>query len=228
MRLLALAALSLLVLAMPGVGLGMPLNDIQLAQASRFHFDSTLTVKEALDRYSLFSRVTWQVMYDEKNRKVVEARGYFDMAKIATRTDSSTCVNTQGVYVGLTDDGPFYILQFRPDFLKQKAAIIYSGVWGLHGGGRLADPDMLWAKALVTDELPSPTPLCAMPLAELSPADKLAIQEAPVTDPDADKPVAPPREAPDPAKTPAPPAKSAVEATKKSQETPPTPTTTGR
>jgi hypothetical protein len=225
---LAWAALLALALAVPGQVPAMPLNDIQLAQASRFTFDSTLTVKEALERYSLFSRVTWQVLFDEKNRKVVEARGYFDMDKIATRTDSATCVNAQGVYVGLTDNGPFYILQFRPDFLKQKAAIIYSGVWGLHGGGRLADPDMLWAKALVTDELPSPTPLCAMPLSELSPADRLAIQEAPVTDPDGDKPVAPPREAPDPAPTPPPPAKSAPEATRKSQETPPTPTTTGR
>ncbi|MFZ5427982.1 MAG: hypothetical protein ACOZEN_13485 [Thermodesulfobacteriota bacterium] len=212
----------------------MPLNDVQLAQNAKFPFDSTMTVKEAMDGYYYFNRVTWQVYYDINNRKVVEARGYYDMAKIKTRTDQSTCVDRAGTFVGLTEGQPFYILQYRPDFTKQKAELIYSGLWGLHDDGRLDDPDLLWAKALVTGELPSPTPLCDMKVDQLSPQDQLAIQEEPVHDPGAPKPPTQtpegtPRVAPDEAKQPVGPApKSAAQTAKKIQEEPPTPTKAGR
>jgi len=226
--------LALLVLLTAAPARAMPLNDIQLAQGSRFPFDSTMTVKEAMDSFWYFNRVTWQVYYDINNRKVVEARGYFDMAKIKTRTDQSTCVTKAGVSVGLNDGQPFYILQYRPDFVKQKAEMIYSGLWGLYDEGRLDDQDLLWAKAIVTGELPSPTPLCNMKLDQLSAEDDLAIQEAPVTDPGAPKPATQtpkgtPRMAPDEAKDPVQPkTKSAEDVAKQKQEQPPVPTKTTR
>lgn len=216
-------------LACPGVreAQGIPLDDVRLAQRTLFPFDNTATIQEVMAAYSYFSNVVWKLSYDANNRKVVEARGYFDMAKVAQRTDAATCVNARGVSVGLTDDSPFLILQFRPDFTRQKATLVYCGVWGLHGGGRLDDVDFLWAKALVSDELPSPAPLCAMGLDELSPADKLAIQQTPAADSGGDE-SGPPRQAPAPSPSPPPPAKSAIEATSKSQGTPPTPTKTTR
>lgn len=228
----ALALLALLLLVRSAQA--MPLNDVQLAQAAHFPFDATLTVKDAMEKYSYFSRVTWQVYYDINDKKVVEVRGYYDMAKIKTRTDASTCVTRAGVFVGLTDAQPFMILQYRPDFLKQRAELVYSGLWGLTGDQRLDDPDLLWAKALVTDELPSPTPLCNMNLDQISPMDQLAIQEEPVADPGAP---APPKQTPQgtPRTAPATPKgqtgptpKSAAATAKQIQDNPPTPTKTGR
>ena len=215
----------------------VPKNDILLAQTSRFPFDATMTVQQAFDGFSYFSRVTWQVYYDINDKKIVEARGYFDMAKVRSRIDDQTCVTKAGTLVGLTDTEPFLIIQFRPDFNKQRATVIYSGVWGLYNDGKLDDTDLLWAKALVTNELPSPAPLCNMGLDQLSPLDNLAIQESPVEDPGApatpakpvtDTPKGTPRVAPDPKPVPAAAPKSATEATKKSQESAPTPTYTGR
>jgi hypothetical protein len=226
-----LALLMLALLALPARA--MPLNDIQLAQAARFPFDATLTVKDAMEKYSYFSRVTWQVYYDINDKKVVEVRGYYDMAKIRTRTDQATCVTRAGVFVGLTDAQPFMILQYRPDFLKQRAELIYSGLWGLYDDQRLDDPDMLWAKALVTDELPSPTPLCSMNLDQISPLDQLAIQEEPVHDPGSavpkQTPQGTPRSAPaTPKGQTGPTPKSAAATAKQIQDNPPTPTKTGR
>lgn len=212
----------------------MPKNDIQLAQTGYFPFDATTTVQQAFNGFSYFSRVTWQVYYDINDKKIVEARGYFDMGKIRTRIDSQTCVTRAGTLVGLTDTEPFLIIQFRPDFTKQRVQLIYSGIWGLFNEGKLDDTDLLWAKALITNELPSPTPLCNMSLDQISPLDQLAIQESPVEDPGAPataKPETPsgtPRLASDPQPVPAAPPKSAIDATKKSQESAPTPTHTGR
>ncbi|MBI4804263.1 MAG: hypothetical protein HY795_03415 [Desulfovibrio sp.] len=226
--------LSLLVLCWAQAALAVPLNDVQLAQAARFPFDTTLTVKEAMERYSYFERVTWQVYYDINNRKVVEVRGYYNMAKVKTRTDSATCVTREGTFVGLTDTQAFMILQYRPDFIKQRAELVYSGIWGLYDDQRLDDPDLLWAKALVTDELPSPTPLCNMKLDQISPLDQLAIQEEPVHDPGA---TAPAKQTPQgtPRASPATPKgqtgptpKSAAATAKQIQDNPPTPTKTGR
>jgi len=201
-----------------------------------------------MERYSYFERVTWSVAYDITGRKVVEARGYFNMAKVKTRTDPSTCVTSAGESVGLNPGQPFMVLQYRPDFTKQTAQLFYSGLWELHGEARLDDPDLLWAKALVTDELPSPVPLCAMPLDQMSPLDQLAIQEAPVTDPGppaaegqtpeagaapaagaAQTPSGTARVAPDQSKSPLPPTvKSAGDVAKQAKDAPPTPTSTGR
>jgi len=214
--------------------LAMPLNDVQIVQNARFPFDATLTVKQAMERYFYFERVTWSVAYDIQGRKVVEARGYFNMAKVKTRTDPATCVDRAGTSRGLNPGQPFMVLQYRPDFVKQTAQLFYSGLWELHGEARLDDPDLLWAKALVTDELPSPVPLCDMPLDQMSPQDQLAIQESPVTDPgappaDGQTPGGAPRVAPDASKAALPPSvKSAGDVAKKAGETPPTPTSTGR
>ncbi|GFK95761.1 hypothetical protein NNJEOMEG_03629 [Fundidesulfovibrio magnetotacticus] len=237
----ALALLNILALALAcGPVRAMPKNDIQLVQSARFPFDTTLTVKQAMERYFYFSNITWSVSYDVTGRKVVEARGYFDMAKVRTRTDPSTCVNRAGVSVGLNPGQPFMVLQYRPDFLGQTAQLFYSGLWELHDEARLDDPDLLWAKALVTDELPSPVPLCDMPLDQISPLDQLAIQEAPVVDPGApaadpaaeaktQTPQGTPRVSPDATKSPLPPAvQPASDVAKKAKETPPTPTSTGR
>ncbi len=214
----------------------VPKNDILLVQSGFFPFDATTTVQQAFNGFSYFSRVTWQVYYDINNKKIVEARGYFDMDKIRTRIDSQTCVTRAGTLVGLTDTEPFLIIQFRPDFIKQRAQLIYSGIWGLYNDAKLDDTDLLWAKALVTNELPSPTPLCNMSLDQLSPLDQLAIQETPVQDPGAPADAKPmtqtpdgtPRVASDPKPVPTAAPKSAIEATKKRQEGVPTPTTTGR
>ena len=227
----------------------VPLNDVQLAQEGRFPFDQTLTVRQAMERFFYFSRVTWSVYYDINDKKVVEARGYFDMAKIKTRTDAATCVNRAGTFVGLTDSQPFMILQFRPDFIKQRATLIYSGLWGLFDEGRLDDPDLLWAKALVTGELPSPAPLCNMAVNQISSQDRLALEEQPVVDPKApqqDEQPAPGTTpgsfaAPQPAaqngagrlspgktKPADPTPKSATENATQAKSAPPTPTQTGR
>lgn len=234
MRALVFSALLAAVLGLAAAAQAMPLNDIQMVQKARFPFDATMTVQEAMDRYSYFSRVTWAVYYDINNKKVVEARGYFDMNKIKTRTDTATCVTRAGNYVGLSDGQPFLILQYRPDFLKQRAELFYSGLWGLYDNARLDDTDLLWAKALVTDELPSPTPLCNMALDQLSPQDQLAIQESPVHDPGApvpekQTPEGTPRVSPDHTPQSVQPApKSAAATAKQASETPPTPTKTGR
>jgi hypothetical protein len=147
----------------PALALAVPKNDILIVQTAFFDFDSTKTIQDIMNAYSFFTKVDWLEYRDKQGNKVVEARGYFDLNKIKFRVNTESCTQGEAGFTGLTTTKPYLCLQYRPDFLKQRCTLLGVSVKDLSGGKEIADPNLVWAMSLFTNELPDASIFCAAP-----------------------------------------------------------------